>query len=770
MTIDELALTVTPSNCTIPFTSADGVFVGNGKLGVITSLGDEIDVTRVVITRDVKYQNGLYQPNVIDIFSPCRWSFFQMNYTMVDCENMSNTLVFDNGMHQTLYRITNLTNSAEVHCLVKLYALRHAPYTFLQTLEITPQYLNGACNMDLFHEVYTQTIATSVNYNHTFISSQDKRYYQLYGNCMIDGLEVAFTSTYLPESSNAILHGAIRNDASLLPNTIAYRIQLQNIVENQPVRIHVFTTIMSSDDFSNPCTETRVACSAIATARSSITDTISYHINKHVTAWSMLWNSKVRITPIPNALQLELDEVTLLNKLLNTALYNIYSSIRENFISDLGNGLPIIDMQGTFLYDSDVWLIPLLLIIKPSLAKAVIEFRYTMLGVAQRLAASYSFEGAKYPFINDIIGYKNNLYYTSTTFTYIYNTALVSINTWNYYRVSQDINWLREKGYKILTNIANYLCDVAVYNENSNTYTFTDTVSINGTISVQNNALTNNLSRLAIRYALEASYALKTDRIPKWNDVYDGIDVLKWPLTYEMFHVTRFDTSAHDTDKFNIIEVLMLFLPSLWEEELGMVSENIFNRVIKANMDFYIGALDSQYVTLPTNLSLISILAAVSANTFTSQLDLFKSSLQSFITNNIYGPWYYMRSEARLMPSYGDAFIRSLSTMYTPKNSIYTNAMFLSIFTQGIAQARLVGGIGENLFPYTDFKITTSGTSVIPANWNMITLYNIGINTTLRTHDIRPSDLQYTGSNNSNVDFPIFGGSSGIYLFDIYTP
>lgn len=769
MPIDELSLTVTPSTLVTAFSEDDGVFLGNGKIGVVTSLGNELDVSRVSITRNVQYRNGMYQPNILDVFNPLRWSFFRMNYDSVSVLNQSNSLVFENGVYQATYRCDDLIDNTQLDISSKIYVLRHAPYTLLQTLEIIPNLL-GVSTISLFHEVHTNSLFTNVSYQHTFISPHGERIYQLFGSGVVDGLEVAFTSTYLFETEVTCL-GAVNNIASLKPNSIVYKLDITNATIGTPIRVHVLTSIMTINDFIDPLSESRVSSTALSTCRPTTTEVITYHISKHVNAWSSLWNSKIKVMPKPDITQAESDEVIAMNKLLNTALYNIYASVRETYVSDVNNdNIPVIDFQGTFLYDSDVWLVPFLLIMKPTIARAIIDYRFSTILTAQKLAASYGHSGTKYPFINDVISNRNNMYYTSTVYTYIYNTAMIGINTWNYYRVSQDTEWLQEKGYKILHGIATYLCDIVKYDELLYMYYFEEVASLNGTVSAQDNALTNNLARLALRYALEASYTLRTQYPPKWNDVYDGLQLTKWPLSDELFYVSKYDSDATINDNYRVLDVLLSFTPAYWEEELGMVADiNVLRRVIKSNLSYYEQHIEAETQNNQTNLTLLCILAGISMGTDANVEQEFKTYLQRFIDNVITGPWYFMKPESRQLPQSGDTMIRSFfQTPLSLKNSIYTNAMFLAIFLQGLSQVRITGGIGENRFPYADFKLQSSITNTLPSNWNMLTILNAGMNNSQKTIDVRPNNLQYSSSN--NIQFPFISGSSGIPNFEIYTP
>jgi hypothetical protein len=344
--------------------------------------------------------------------------------------------------------------------------------------------------------------------------------------------------------------------------------------------------------------------------------------------------------------------------------------------------------------------------------------------------------------------------------------------------VSSDYNWLKDKGYHILSNVATYIVSVARYDENTATYYFEDSVGVNGLVSEKHQAFTNNFAKLALRYAIEASYECKQDVSSNWHDVYEGLVILKWPNTIDntMIGITKYDENAQLTDSYKVLDVLFTFMPNFWEEELNMASDRVlFYKTIQNNLNFYSARQDVSDVTRPVNLALQTIISGVCLSQNSTLLTDFNSKLQSFIDHVIYGPWYYMRADSRILPAIGESLVRAGLQNNTSllKTSLHSYAMFLSIILQGLAQARLVGGVGENRFHYTDFKIQTNNSAVLPYPWAFVSFQNIGMNSTATSVDTRQSDLGSSASNvpsGSNITSGVSGGSSSIFNFHIYTP
>ncbi len=738
MSLNDMLLSVNAST-SVPYQATEGAWVANGKLGVITSMGDNIGVSKAVITRETALFNGIYDTNTSDLFNVFGWKL-GAGSGFLSTSNIGAGLNLYNGMCSNNYLIAGGGSVTS-----KLMALRHLPFTTLQTLEFS-------CNLsitDLYHCVVTPNTLADVEYNHTFVNvigngGARQTIFQLYGQ----GKEasstrtIAFTTSYLVTGgSNVVFYGAQRDPKS--PLNVTYRIGGSGIS-----RMDILTTFMTSDDYDNPLAQTKIQSTTYAKWD------IPIIVGKHTDAWGKLWNSSIKLNSTdPSASRFQ--------KLLNTALYNIYASIRENYIVGINSILPVIDLEGRFLYDADLWLIPLLVLIKPDLVKAVLEYRYVMLDEARRLAASYGFKGAKYPSMNDVLGYKNSLWYSTVTYINYTTTFMVGVNAWNYYRVTKDKSWLAERGSVILYEIAQLIATAANYDPLKFCWYIPTTAGLNGTISDNNNALVNNLARLVLGYAIQAMYETKQTVPEVWQDIYNGIILQTWPVTQQQYYVSKFDDAAKDTDNYNVMEPLMNMLPSLWEEvRRDIETPTTFYKSIISNIAYY----DTRLISGSdiTNIVLRGI-SYGSASTADSNYAT-TSNLQAFIDNAVTGIWYSMKPVKVYFPDVDDSFTAQYINSRPLTNSIHTNAMFLSMITQGFSQLRVVGGVDENRLPYIDYKILMNTTANLPPGWNNISYNNVGGgNLTL---DTRPNGVG-GGSSNSGM---LIGNGTGGGTFDIYTP
>lgn len=758
------------SNVSLPTT---GCFMGNGKLAIVNSAtSNEISVDRVVISKNIDYKNGMYQPNVLDIFIPFGIEIISLsNATQsLDVHMTSTELNMNTGISKNVFDMQDESGNFKLSLSNSLYCVRHMPYSSVQTIESSNV---SSSELRFVHNCWTKDNLIDVTYeNSVKFTGNDVPTYMFIGNGKTnDGCKVAFSSCYLFESSNIVikpmgLGTKIQNEKK---NYQFNCFDISNITDSN-FKVHIVSTFITSHDFDDPRSEAiRIStniCSPNPIARTPGAIVRENIRSPHVNAWSSLWSTKISITNAATASPEQVTEVYQVNKCLYAALYYIYSNIRENFnVNSNPNAIPILDYDGSLIYEADLWLIPLLLLIKPDIARTLIEFRFVSLQQSIQLASSYGFKGAKIPFIDDIIGYKNNLYYNTSAYIHLFNSCMVVINAWNFYRVSQDKDWLRSTGFSIIKNVSAYVLDVVTIDHETDTIQLKNVVGLDTHYSAVDNSFTNNLVRLVAKYITEASYEMLYPVDDAWMNIYNGLALHQFPGPLDNYKIYKVDAdSVLDAGTVNIPEVLHMFLPGIWEnfDRTNMLK---LSDIIAANCSYYTNTTTGRLSSLnnnqnrPINLALKTITTGVTMNSIPGKITDFMAFLTEFMTNNIVGPWRQMKGDSR--------FLNINDNGYTSiGNSITTNSMFLLMFLQGIFQMRIIGGISSSRFYYEDMKIAYLAHATMPSYWNIVSVTNVGIGPNKITLDISPS-----GSlSGSSVGTPV----NGVYLmngdFSIFTP
>jgi trehalose/maltose hydrolase-like predicted phosphorylase len=753
----------TASNGNLPTT---GSFVGNGKIGIMNSAGNDIAVDRVFISKNVNFKNGQYEPNVADLFIPFGVEIFSVDdMYQTTVTNVSQYLNMDIGISTNNYTIRSssnlVTNSygtigsnaspfvADVASTV--YCVRHLPYSTMQTIECVD--INKD-SVRFLHECWTPDNIIDVIYenNVQYIGNAPLNMFIGHGKTH-EGLTMAFASCYMFDPQLDVKPMGMGNYIGTSKTNFQYNgFDISNMTASS-FKVSILTTFITSDDFESPRAEAiRIATSICSPNSMAPGSTSAFIRGKHVDAWGKLWNTRVNITPKNDATQIQVGEVSLLNSCLYSAMYYIYSNVREFFnIESNTNAMPMLDVDGSLIYEADMWLIPMLLVLKPDIAKGLIEYKHSTLQLAKQLAASYGFEGAKMPFVDDIIGYKNNLYYNTSAYSHVFNTCMVSINTWNYYRASKDKDWLINKGYVVLKQIATYLVDIMSIDEDTGAVDLNNVVGLNQRISLANNTFTNNLVNLAIKYATEASFDLGYDVPYKWQEVLGNLPINNYPNS----KVYTVDDASTPTTHVNILETLAMFTPGLWDN-FDRSNSLQFVDIIKMNLAAYNNdVVITGDENRPYNIALQAIASGVAMSSDSSYLDSYMAFISSFLTTSVDPYWKCMKKDVKILNK------RTNGLPFVNNNSLSTNAMFMSVVLQGILQMRIVGGISSTRFYYEDMKIANVNYATMPSYWNFISVTNYGTGTNKNTIDVRQNvyDMKTANANGAyimNGDFTKF--------------
>jgi trehalose/maltose hydrolase-like predicted phosphorylase len=209
-------------------------------------------------------------------------------------------------------------------------------------------------------------------------------------------------------------------------------------------------------------------------------------------------------------------------------MYHLYSFTREGTaLSPSPMGLSGLGYNGHVFWDTELWMYPAILVLRPELAKSMMEYRYQRLNAARRNAFSKGFKGAMFPWESAETGVEETpVWALSGPFEH-HITACVGIAAWNYYCVTQDKNWLREKGWAILSATADFWAS-RVERNGPGKYDIKNVVAADEWAeNVDNNAFTNAAAKANLIYATEAAKILNLNADPDWMKVANNIPILK---------------------------------------------------------------------------------------------------------------------------------------------------------------------------------------------------------------------------------------------------
>jgi trehalose/maltose hydrolase-like predicted phosphorylase len=242
-------------------------------------------------------------------------------------------------------------------------------------------------------------------------------------------------------------------------------------------------------------------------------------IKAHTAAWAELWKSDIQIDGDPQAQQ---D--------IHSMLYHLYSFSREGTAyAPSPMGLSGLGYNGHVFWDSDLWMFPALLVLHPEIAKSLVEYRYERLAVAKQNAFAHGFKGAMFPWESSDTGLEETPVGSLSGPFEHHITACVGLAAWNYYCVTQDKQWLLEKGWPILSATADFWAS-RVQRDGPGQYDIKNVIAADEWAEgIDNDAFTNAAAIADLKAATAAAKILGIKADPDWAIVAQNIPILKFP-------------------------------------------------------------------------------------------------------------------------------------------------------------------------------------------------------------------------------------------------
>jgi protein-glucosylgalactosylhydroxylysine glucosidase len=261
-------------------------------------------------------------------------------------------------------------------------------------------------------------------------------------------------------------------------------------------------------------------------------------IKAHEQAWDELWKSDILI-----------DGDARTERDIHLMLYHLYSFAREGTDYSLSPmGLSGLGYNGHTFWDTEIWMYPALLLLQPKIAASLMEYRYRRLPAAMRNAAQHGYKGAMFPWESAASGNEETpVWALSGPFEH-HITADVGIAAWNFYCVTRDKNWLKEKGYPLLQATADFWTS-RVERNGPGRYDIRNVVAADEWAeNVDNNAYTNAAARANLEDATEAAKVLGLTPDPDWMIVHNNIPILHLADGTTREHATYHGESIKQAD------------------------------------------------------------------------------------------------------------------------------------------------------------------------------------------------------------------------------
>ena len=480
-----------------------GITVANGMIGIVSS-PEPFKVKDVVLA-------GAY-----DLYGRGRVSNFLRSFNLlnmnldidgrrVDAKSIANFKQQLDMQHASFTASFDYGDKAAVQ--YTYYSLRHLPFTVLMDITITAKKditIIGSSVMeapDALRDV--ENYYNEIDRPHVTISLLTSSAKSPTGK-----LTMCASNSFLfsePHGSEPkVIHEMWDNNMHLMKFT-------KTIKAGETYQYSVVGSSITSAQHDDPLNEAeRMTIFAKLEGRDRL---ISFH-NK---AWDELWKSDIQIEGDGQAQQ---D--------VHSMLYHLYSFTREGTSYSLSPmGLSGLGYNGHVFWDADLWMFPALLVLHPELAKSMVEYRCQRLEAAKRNAFSHGYKGAMYPWESAATGVEETpVWALSGPFEH-HITADVALAAWNYYCVTQDKTWLKEKGWPVIEATANFWASRVERNGPGHFDIKNVVAADEWAENVDNNAFTNASAKANLNVATKAALLLGLTPDADWKYVADNIPVLK---------------------------------------------------------------------------------------------------------------------------------------------------------------------------------------------------------------------------------------------------
>ncbi len=491
-----------------------GVTVANGVVGIVSS-ADPLKIEDVVLNGTYDYYQRGRVSNILKTFNHLNMNLDidRRRIGRNDIQNYAQNLNMKEASLETSF---DVGNKAKVK--TSMMALRHLPYTAMinveitakQNIEITPMSVIEAPN----HLNDVRNYYAEIDRPHVLIPLMTS-----VGLSPSGRVKVAASNSFIFEEG----HG---NEPKLIHEDWDYNMHLtkfhKKLKAGQTYSFAIVASTCSSEQYEDPHNEAeRLSIYAMLEGKERL-------LKRHKEAWEELWKSNVTVEGD--------DQIT---RDIRFALYHLYSFAREGTSFSLSPmGLSGLGYNGHVFWDTELWMYPPLLLMQPEIAESLLEYRFERLEAAKQNAFAHGYKGAMFPWESAEDGSEDTPVWALTGPFEHHITGCIGWAFWKYYEVTQDQDWLKEKGYPVLKEIADYWAS-RVERNGPNQYDINNVVAADEWAeNVDNNAFTNAVAILSLRYATKAANVLGRTADPDWNHVADNIPILNFKDGVTREHAT----------------------------------------------------------------------------------------------------------------------------------------------------------------------------------------------------------------------------------------
>jgi trehalose/maltose hydrolase-like predicted phosphorylase len=234
-------------------------------------------------------------------------------------------------------------------------------------------------------------------------------------------------------------------------------------------------------------------------------------LDQHRAAWRELWRSDIAI-----------DGDVQAQTVAHSDLYYLLATSTADTRWPMGACGLTPGYTGHAFWDSDTWIFPALLLLHPERAKSLAVFRSHTLPAAQARAQARGLKGAMYPWEADPENGSEQIPYFAHVLSEreIHVNADVAIAQWQYWLATHDRDWLKQNGWPVIRNVADFWASRASWSAAQRRYEIVHVTAVAENYNdVPNDTFTNVSAQKALNVAAMAAALVGERPDPHWAQV-----------------------------------------------------------------------------------------------------------------------------------------------------------------------------------------------------------------------------------------------------------
>lgn len=482
-----------------------GVTVANGMIGLVSS-PEPMKVQDVVLNGAYDYYQRGRVSNILKTFNHVNMNLDVDGRRIgrSDIANYAQTLDMQKATLHTTFDVGDKLSVKH-----SLLALRHLPYTALSIVEITAKKDVVITPMSVIeapaHLADVRNFYSEIDRPHVLIP-------------LLTSVAKSPSGKYTVAASTSFVfeekHG---QEPKIIHEDWDYNMHLakfyKTLKAGETYRFSVVGSTVSSHTYNDPHNEAeRLTIFAKLEGRERL-------LLRHEAEWNKLWQSDIVV-----------DGDLESQRAIRSMLYHLYSFAREGTALSLSPmGLSGLGYNGHVFWDTELWMYPPLLLLQPEIARSLLDYRFERMEAARQNAFSHGYPGTMFPWESSAEGSEDTPVWALTGPFQHHITGCVGWSFWKYYQVTKDKAWLRDRGYPVLKEVADFWAG-RVERNGPGRYDINNVIGANEwEENIGNNAFTNGMAITVLEYATAAAKELGIVPNPDWMHVAQNIPILKFP-------------------------------------------------------------------------------------------------------------------------------------------------------------------------------------------------------------------------------------------------